>query len=170
MAQADGSGNLDGDRGALEDCPGEPIFKPIGEISTDITPPHPGENRDINLPPDCGLGDEPFDPRNFALTTYTWKASGMCYKPLYFEDVALERHGHSWGPLLQPVMSGAHFFGTLPILPYKMGVDPPWECVYPLGHYRPGNCAPYMIPPFPISLRGAMVEAGAVVGGVVIIP
>ncbi len=57
------------------------------------------------------------------------------------------------GPILDPAVSAAHFFGTLPILPYKMGVDTPCECQYALGYYRPGNCAPYMIQPFPISAR-----------------
>jgi hypothetical protein len=42
--------------------------------------------------------------------------------------------------------------------------------MYALGHYRPGNCAPYTIDPVPISLRGAAFEAGAWVGGVFIIP
>ena len=30
--------------------------------------------------------------------------------------------------------------GTLPLLPYKMGLDHPYDCVYTLGHARPGNC------------------------------
>ena len=102
--------------------------------------------------------------------TYTWTASGLCHKPLYFEDVQLERYGHMWGPWVQPFMSGAHFFLTVPILPYKMGLEPPNECIYTLGYYRPGDCAPYMIEPFPWSLRGAMYEAGAWVGGVFVIP
>ena len=45
--------------------------------------------------------------------------------------------------LYQPVVSGVHFFGTLPILPYKMGVEQPWECMYALGYYEPGSCAPF---------------------------
>jgi hypothetical protein len=72
--------------------------------------------------------------------------------------------------LIQPVLSGAHFFGTLPILPYKMGMELPCECVYSLGYYRSGNCAPHMIPAVPISARGALFEAGAWVGGAAIIP
>ena len=47
---------------------------------------------------------------------------------------------------------------------------PPHECRYALGYYRPGSCAPYLIPPVPLSLRGALLEAGAVVGGVFLIP
>jgi hypothetical protein len=47
-----------------------------------------------------------------------------------------------------------------------MGVTPPTECMYALGHYRPGNCAPYMINPVPLSCRGAALEAGAVAGAI----
>jgi hypothetical protein len=84
--------------------------------------------------------------------------------------VALERYGHTWGPVIQPVVSSAHFFATVPLLPYKAGMNPPWECMYPLGHYRPGNCAPYMIDPIPFSLRGGLMQAGAVVGAVHLLP
>ena len=99
-----------------------------------------------------------------------WKASALCHKPLYFEDASLERYGHSWGPCLDPFVSGAHFFGTLPALPYCMGLHPPNECMYALGHYRPGNCAPYMIPPVPLSLRAAAVQTAATTGAIFIIP
>lgn len=102
--------------------------------------------------------------------TYLWKASALCHKPLYFEDEQLERYGHSWPPCVQPLISGAHFFCTLPVLPYCMGVEPPTECIYALGHYRPGNCAPYMIDPIPLSARGAVLEAGAWTGAALVIP
>lgn len=147
-----------------EPCPTPAELKRIGDITNNITP-EAGE-----FPRECGLGDSIFEPRAWALTTYTWKASALCHKPLYFEEMALERYGHSTGPLTQPFVSGAHFFGTLPILPYLMGVEPPCECIYDLGYYRPGSCAPYMIYPIPLSLRGAVLEAGAWVGGVFLIP
>ena len=84
--------------------------------------------------------------------------------------MALERYGHSCHPLVEPFVSGAHFFATIPVLPYKMGMDPPWECQYPLGYYRPGNCAPHLKYPIPLSVRGALTEAGVVTGLVFILP
>jgi hypothetical protein len=99
-----------------------------------------------------------------------WKASALCHKPLYFEDEQLERYGHSWPPCCQPLVSGAHFFTRLPVIPYCMGVEPPNECIYALGHYRPGSCAPYLCSPIPISARGAIFEAGAAVGAAAILP
>lgn len=121
-------------------------------------------------PYECTVIATNFNERAWGCLTYTWKASALCHKPLYFEEMSLERYGHSWGPICDPVISAAHFFGTLPILPYKMGVDTPCECQYALGYYRPGNCAPYMIEPFPISPRGAAVQAGFVVGAAAALP
>ncbi|MDA1039686.1 MAG: hypothetical protein O3A37_05280 [Planctomycetota bacterium] len=123
-----------------------------------------------DYPCECRLEGETFKPRQFASTTFTWKAAGYCHKPLYFEHWNLERYGHSHGRLLDPFVSAAHFFVTLPVLPYKMGVELPWECVYPLGYYRPGSCAPWTCPAVPISARGFAVEAATVTGLVFLLP
>jgi hypothetical protein len=123
-----------------------------------------------DYPCECRLEGEAFEPRRFATTTFTWKAAGYCHKPLYFEDWALERYGHSHGGLVDPFVSAAHFFVTLPVLPYKMGVELPWECVYPLGYYRPGSCAPWTVPAVPISLRGFAIEAATITGIVFLVP
>ncbi|NDC63822.1 MAG: hypothetical protein EBZ59_07555 [Planctomycetia bacterium] len=123
-----------------------------------------------DYPCECRLEGETFRPRRFASTTFTWKAAGYCHKPLYFEDWNLERYGHSHGWLADPFVSAAHFFVTLPVLPYKMGVELPWECIYPLGYYRPGNCAPWTCPAVPISVRGMAVEAATITGIVFVLP
>lgn len=123
-----------------------------------------------DYPCECLLGDETFQPRRFASTTMTWKAAGYCHKPLYFEDWELERYGHSRGMFLDPFIAGAHFFVTLPILPYKAGMQAPWECVYPLGYYRPGSCAPWTVPAVPYSARGFAVQAATVTGLVFLLP
>ena len=123
----------------------------------------PVEGKDY--PCECTLGlNATFQGRSFAPTTFTWKAAGTCHKPLYFEDVQLERYGHSWNPVLQPFMSAGHFFVSVPLLPYKMGLTPPCECMYTLGYYRPGSCAPYMIEPIPLSLRAGVSQALGVTG------
>ena len=122
------------------------------------------------LPSECTLGGLRTAERHWIPSTFAWHASGLCHKPLYFEDVQLERYGHTTGPYTQPFVSGAHFFLNIATLPYNMAINPPHECVYALGYYRPGSCAPYMIPPVPLSLRGALAEAGVIVGGVYLIP
>jgi hypothetical protein len=122
------------------------------------------------VPTECTLGDDQFVPRAWDQVTFTWKASALCHKPLYFEEVGLERYGHTMGPVLEPVHSGAHFFLNVAFLPYKMGINPPHECQYALGYYRPGNCAPWLLPPVPISLRGALFQGAAAVGLVYLFP
>lgn len=124
-----------------------------------------------DYPYECSINDgTPFAERCWPEVVYMWKASALCHKPLYFENVQLERYGHSWGPCLQPIMSGVHFFGRLPVLPYCMGLKAPNECEYVLGHYRPGSCAPYLIEPIPFTFRAAAWEAAAVTGGIFVIP
>lgn len=152
--------------GGLRPCPkpDEIQLKKIAEISYDISASKG------NFPPECGMGDETYEPRSWPQTTFTWTASALCHKPLYFEDVQLERYGHSWGPYIQPLVSGAHFFLTVPVLPYKMGLYPPNECIYTLGYYRPGSCAPYMLDPLPLSVRAGFVQAGVWTGGAFLIP
>ncbi len=123
-----------------------------------------------DYPCECRLEGETFQPRRFASTTMTWKATGVCHKPLYFEDLNMERYGHGYGCLADPFVSAAHFFVTLPVLPYKAGVELPWECIYPLGYYRPGSCAPWTCPAVPISPRGFAVEAATITGLVFLLP
>jgi len=139
----------------------------ISEITHDISAE--GEM----FPVECPLVEGALPLRQiqgWAPITFTWKASGLCHKPAYFEDVHLEVYGHSWGPYLQPVISGAHFFLTVPVLPYKMGLYPPHECIYSLGYYRPGSCAPYMLDPLPLSIRAGLAEAGVMTGMAYLIP
>lgn len=128
------------------------------------------------LPYECvvgrGLTEQSLDfpERPWNQITFAWKASGVCHKPLYFEQYALERYGHTIHPLFQPAFSGAHFFGSIAVLPYQMGIHPPHECVYPLGYYRPGSCAPWLVPPAPLSGRGAAAQAAFVTGAVFVLP
>ena len=147
-----------------EGCLSVKDLKKISQLTTNITP-SPGE-----LPKDCPWGGAQFQPRCWSAVTFTWTASALCHHPLYFEDIQVERYGHTLGPWLQPVASAAQFFLTMPILPYKMGLELPDECMYTLGYYRPGDCAPYMIDPLPVSIRAGLFEAGAWVAGAAIVP
>jgi hypothetical protein len=97
-------------------------------------------------------------------------ASEFCYRPLYFQEVNLERYGTShrfW----QPVISGARFFATVPALPYLMTVHRPCVCRYWPHQFPAGRHAPYWEkegPPF--DLEAAGVEGLAVYGLILLIP
>ena len=123
-----------------------------------------------DLPSEFSAATNQYEPRNWTMSTFTWTASALCHKPLYFQEVQLERYGHSAGPMKQAALSGAHFFGNILFLPYHMGVTPPTECKYSLGYYRPGSCAPWLLPAVPLSARGARWQLAALVGGLVIFP
>jgi len=143
----------------------EPMHR-ITEITNDI------ELHDTKIvPKSCPLAapNELFPAREFAGTNVTWTASNLCHNPLYFEQPSLERYGHTIGPL-QPVLSGAQFLVTIPYLPMLAAIDPPNECQYALGYYRPGSCAPRKWSPIPYSTRGAIVEGGVATALVFLIP
>lgn len=122
------------------------------------------------VPTECSIGRGQYVARSWVPQTFTWTASSLCHKPLYFENVPLERYGHSAGPFLQPVESTVHFFSSLFFVPYNTALNPPNECQYALGYYRPGNCAPWLRSPIPISLDGAKRQAEVVIGLSAIIP
>jgi hypothetical protein len=105
-------------------------------------------------------------PRDWQPARKYWQAPAYCHMPLYFQDAALERYGHSveqfFGPtgrhltypiddpkqskqrmqLVQPFWSIGLFAFQVGTWPYKLIVDPPWEAEYDLGYYRPGDRIP----------------------------
>ena len=96
--------------------------------------------------------------------TYSWVAPGLSHNPLYTEDVALERYGWSYRPVVQPFVSGVHFLADVALLPYQAGLDCPSDVQCNLGYRRPGNCAPQVKKHLPWSWKGAALQGGAVVG------
>jgi hypothetical protein len=125
------------------------------------------------------------DSRPWMLAPYEWEAPATRHLPLLFEDPNLERLGYTFGcrtgwcvedesvhagKYMQPIISGAQFFGRVPLIPYLCGVDAPCEPVYTLGVDRPGSPVPYRRHFIPFSLRGALYEAGVAVGLAFAIP
>ena len=122
------------------------------------------------IPVECPLDTSIQHSREWTAVTMMWKASALCHKPLYFEQVQLERYGHTTGPFSQPLFSGGHFVLNIATLPYKMGINPMNECQYSLGYYRPGSCAPWLLSPIPLSLRGGLTEAAFIFSGGALLP
>ena len=110
------------------------------------------------------FGQGVYPPRQFPGFIYQWEASNMYHYPLYFEDPALERYGHTRGCISQPVASIARFGTQLVFLPYQMTLDPVCTPMYTLGWYRPGDCAPKLHYQPPLNGTAALVEVGVVTG------
>jgi len=147
---------------------------PLGELTTNIVLPSGLLPRDHAAERTEEFGGY-FDPcgatRGWPLSGVVWEASCFCHRPLYFEEINLERYGYGFSECLQPAVSACHFFGTVPALPYKAAVDPPWECDYALGHYRPGSCPPWRYHCCSrVSGLGALSAAGVATGLVFLIP
>lgn len=114
---------------------------------------------------DTGMG------RNWGMMAYLWEAPAYYRSPLYFEEVQLERYGNEV-PFVQPVVSGAHFVGSLATLPYQMATEGNGVCaeVYDLHCDRPGDCVPYSWQRLPWSYTGAAAQTGTILGLVFVIP
>jgi hypothetical protein len=124
------------------------------------------ESDKLNL----AFGFERFPERAFPTTVKPWESPDFYYYPLYFEDPALERYGHTHRPIIQPVVSIGRFSVQLLSLPYLMTLDPPCREVYSLGWYRPGECAPKLHYQVPLNAQAAAVQAATVTGLVFLIP
>ncbi len=57
-----------------------------------------------------------------------WRGAQFCHRPLYFEDLCLERWGVCHG-CFQPAISGIKFFGTALLLSVKMWHQSPHSYV-----------------------------------------
>ncbi len=106
----------------------------------------------------------------WAGSTYTWAAPNFYSQPLYFEQVNLERYDSKIAPCFRPAVSYAHFLGSIPVLPYKIGGQPVHSRAYTLGHWRPGNCTPHQIHWGPCTTRGLLYQGVAVTGSVFFFP
>jgi hypothetical protein len=117
------------------------IAQPVGQMPTDFAT---ACWEQINSGPNGAC-------RCWPVTCYHWDATCLCYQPLYFEQVNAERFGYGCGlgrfryctNCVQSAVSAAHFFGTVPALPYCLSARCPCDCVYTLGHYRAGDCVPW---------------------------
>jgi hypothetical protein len=151
-------------------CPPIVESRPLSEITLDVRPP------DVEQLPDRAsqifqAADEALPPRaGWYCRRFGWAAPEFWRGPLYFDDVPLERYGQSWHPLLQPVKSGAHFFGSLPILPYKVGIDRPCDRISNLGYYRVGSCVPGVRQRLPLEADATLLETGAWVAAFLLLP
>ena len=147
--------------------PNDPEFKPFSSVTTAIAAT--GKDFPPNLAAgpfaDAGKSEQREGAsRTWTETMYFWEPAALCHNPLYFEEVNLERYGYTRGKVIQPLVSAAHFFGSVVALPYLTAADRPRDCIYTLGHYRPGSYAPYRFHFPPRSTPAGIIEAGVVTG------
>lgn len=136
-----GQGDAESGRpGSQEQCVLPESTKPIGTIGTNIRPALPltqNEQWELSRCNDLFRSYGVLDYQD-AMICHWWDYGSLaplypyCYKPLYFEDPNLERCGYSEHCCVQPFISGAHFFGTCGLLPFKMLCRCPCDCVEPL--------------------------------------
>lgn len=98
--------------------------------------------------------------------TVSWVPPALAHKPVYFEEVGVERYGQTRSPALQPVISGGKFLADAVTLPYKMGVDSPERVAYDVGLPRPGSPTSGVRESLPFSMKGMLYQGAASTGAV----
>jgi hypothetical protein len=149
----------------------EEVFRSIQQIRVDIAPKG-------DLPPNRAAmrfarAGEQFQATGYSReeveTQFAWEAPAMCHRPLFFEDINLERHGYHVKHI-QPFLSAAHFFSRVPAMPYLAMSERSRVCNYTLGHYQPGSSAPYLWYYPRLSLTGVALEGALVTSLILAIP
>ena len=147
------------------------VARQVTEVPLDIRPTEGAMPDDLAA---AKFGDEPAidqtwpsdEPGDICCSYTPWT---ICYRPLYFEDIKLERYGANVG-YLQTGLSGVRFFTSIAALPYKMTVRPPRSCQCSNGFSRCGDCPPAGYGKRKLSLDASLIEAAAVAGVVFILP
>ncbi|MEZ6063321.1 MAG: hypothetical protein R3C19_23485 [Planctomycetaceae bacterium] len=103
-------------------------------------------------------------------TVLQWAPTNLWHNPLYFEDPALERYGHTYNRWVQPFASGGRFMTQLVGLPYQMTLHPMHAREYTLGWYRPGECAPKLKYQIPFNEEATVMQTLVVVGLILVMP
>ena len=178
----DGDADADGDDGLIEAAEALPEtaagrFVLPRLAATDISTDRVGDGvrprsfRQDSGVPAGGLPESAVQrPGPWTPLVRTWAAPNTWSHPRYFEDRMLERHGHErWG-YAQPLVSGARFFATVPMLPYLSTISPPCDCEYTLGYYRSGDCAPAVYQRPPRDRRAILAESAFMAGAIAILP
>jgi hypothetical protein len=167
---------------APKDPCGAVEYKPLNQLGISIAEPAGKLPTNLAAPCWAKINATDSDARCWPVACFNWDATCFYHNPLYFEEVNLERYGYQCGDkwccttcgreccCLQPAASAAHFYGSLLALPYCMLVNCPGDCVYTLGHYRPGDCNPWRRQWPPVDLIAAAGTAGFWIGMVAIVP
>lgn len=181
-ATAPGTGTRLAQLGELPPAPSAQIKQPTLKSIRDIQPFHeyqatPVDRIPAMKPLQADTGPDFLDlplfgelDRDFQHTYYQWLASNLKHNPLYFEDVALERYGHTYSDVVQPFVSVSKFGVQAIGLPYQFALNAAWDEQYALGHYRPGECAPPLRYKIPFNKDAALTAAGVYTGLIFLIP
>ena len=149
-----------------------PKMRPIREIQpfANYKPQTGSKLEGVTPPTPIELVSQGSLERHQAATAVYWHASNVTHNPLYFEDPGLERSGHTFSDAVQPFVSVGRLGAQIVALPYSIALDPVWKDESPLGHYRPGECAPKRHLALPINREAVATAAAAYTGIIYLIP
>lgn len=112
---------------------------------------------------------EPYQPRMLPQGAMLVEPHYVCYGRLFFEEKNTERYGWDFGPLT-PIGLTFKFFGDAAAMPYKVASFPRLCYDSSAGQCLPGDSVPFKAYPQPLSLTGALAQAGVIVALAFIFP
>ncbi|TWU31781.1 hypothetical protein [Novipirellula artificiosorum] len=95
-------------------------------------------------------------------------SAAFCHEPLYFEQLNLERCGRHYG-FFQNAVSMAQFVGRTGLWPYHLAATPMHQCVASPGDCLACESFPTHVNPFPVDSHGALLEAAAIAGFIILL-
>jgi hypothetical protein len=123
----------------------------------------------ISFPEEPILSREQYVARVFPPSREVVEPYYVCFERLYFEQPNMERYGWDLG-FVAPFASAGKFFWDVVALPYNLGTEPCRKFDCSAGWCLPGDPVPFMLYPPQLSLTGALLEGGTVVGLFAIFP
>jgi hypothetical protein len=146
------------------------FVKPLSDVPLDIRPTQGEMPFDAAAQAFAATNANPnWDTRTRRPVVVDYTPWTICFRPLYFEEIGLERYGCSAG-VFQPFISYSHFLTTVPLMPYRMVVRCPRSCVCSNGA---SQCGDPLLPGYTTSgirLDAAAIEAGIIAGIVIALP
>ena len=128
------------------------------------------DGRILDCPQEITLSENAWTPRTYAPSLYAWQASNICYNPLYYEDVQLERYGHSYPFFVQPFVSIGRMTVQAVGFPYQAVIDPPSLRRLSAGLLPAGRMCSQVDLPDPLEPRGGPGRSGCDYGNVLPLP
>ena len=147
-----------------ESCPTVKDLKHIADLSTNITP------SEGDLPHDCPLGGAAFQARAFRALDLRLDGLRAVPQAAVFRGRAVGALRAHAGAMVAAGGLGRQLLHHHSDLAIQDGVGAAARVHLHARLLPAGRLSPYMIDPLPLSVRGALFEAGAWVGGVAIFP
>lgn len=123
----------------------------------------------ITFPDEPILTTQAYQKRDFPPLAEIVEPHYTCFGRLFFEQKNFERGGWDLG-FITPFLCAGTFFWDVATLPYHIGTEPCRRFDCSSGQCLPGDPTPFILYPPQLSVTGALLEAGTIIGIAAVFP